>query len=60
MAEFAADTTPSRLMGERRPVVALSKNGEEIPVEASITRVSSHGRHVFSAQLRDLRGREDG
>jgi len=57
MREFAAEVSPARLMGERKPIVALSKNGEEIPVEASISRVTIQGKPIFVALLRDLRQR---
>ncbi len=59
MARFATESSPARLMGERGPVVALAQSGEEIPVEASIARVTVQGKPVFSAQLRDLRERSD-
>jgi len=52
MAQFAKETNPARLMGERGPIVALAKDGEEIPVEASIARMTIKGKPVFSAQLR--------
>lgn len=58
MDRFAAETTPARMMGDRRRVLALTKAGEEIPVEASITRVAVRGEQMFSAHLRDLRTRE--
>jgi PAS domain S-box-containing protein len=52
MARFAKETNPARLMGERSPVVALTRDGREIPVEASIARLTIRGKPVFSAQLR--------
>ncbi len=58
MDRFAGETTPARMMGDRRPVLALTKSGEEIPVEASITRVAVRGEQMFSAHLR-RRGREE-
>jgi PAS domain S-box-containing protein len=57
MNQFAAAAKAARMMGERKPIVALSRNGEEIPVEASIARVTVQGKSVFSAHLRDLRNR---
>jgi PAS domain S-box-containing protein len=59
MQQFASETRPARLMGDRRPIVALTSDGVEIPVEASISRVTVQGKPVFSAQLRDLRKRSD-
>ena len=52
MAQFAKEVRPARLMGERSPVVALTRDGKEVPVEASIARTSIRGRTVYSAQLR--------
>ena len=52
MAQFAKEVNPARLMGERSPIVALAKDGEEIPVEASIARMTIRGKPVFSAHLR--------
>ena len=52
MTQFAKETKPARLMGERSPVVALTRDGQEIPVEASIARLTIRGKPVFSAQLR--------
>ncbi len=57
MQRFAEDTSPARLMGQRAPVTALTASGEEVPVEAAITRITSGSRRVYSAQLRDLRQR---
>ena len=59
MQQFASETNPARLMGDRRPIVALRRDGVEIPVEASITRVTVQGKPVFSAHLRDLTKRSD-
>ena len=57
MQQFAEEVKPARLMGDRRPIVALTRDGAEIPVEASISRVTVQGKPVFSAHLRDLRER---
>lgn len=59
MQQFASETNPARLMGDRRPIVALTGDGVEVPVEASIARVTVQGKPVFSAHLRDLRERAD-
>ena len=60
---FEAGTAPSRLMGERGEVVGLHRDGLEIPLEASITKLSIpgasiEGERVFAAQLRDIRARK--
>ncbi len=49
---FAHGKSPSRLMGERRPVYALTRTGAEVLVEASISRLQVQGAAVFCALLR--------
>ncbi len=57
ISQFADESAASRLMGERAHVLGLTKNGEEIPIEVSITKVSDEHGPVFSAHVRDLRPR---
>lgn len=57
MSEFAAGSAPARLMGDRAEVAGVAKDGEEIPLEASICKVTLDQTLVYSAQLRDLRAR---
>jgi PAS domain S-box-containing protein len=57
VARFAAEPQAARLMGERAEIVGLTRSGEEIPLEASITKVTTEHGLVFSANLRDLRPR---
>jgi PAS domain S-box-containing protein len=52
IAHFAKEVNPARLMGERAPIVALTKDGQEVPVEASIARTTIRGKPVYSAHLR--------
>ena len=52
IARFLQSKQPSRLMAGRTPVTALTKAGQEIPVDVSITRVNQHGKAVFSALVR--------
>ncbi len=52
MRNFAQENKPARLMGERGPVLALTRDGKEIFVEASIARMTIKGKTVFSAHLR--------
>ncbi len=58
MRAFAADPTPSRLMGQRSEILGLTRGGDEVPLEASITKVTTDRGLVFSAHLRDLRPRK--
>ena len=58
IARFAAEPRPARLMGERTEIVGLTRDGTEIPLEASITKVTLDQDVYFSAHLRDLRPRK--
>jgi PAS domain S-box-containing protein len=58
IAAFQRDKAPSRLMGERGEVAGLARSGEEIPLEASITKVFVEGIPTFSVHLRDIRARK--
>lgn len=58
MHRFAAEPSPSRLMGQRAEICGLTSEGEEIPLEASITKVTMDHGLIFSAHLRDLRPRK--
>jgi PAS domain S-box-containing protein len=58
VARFSAEPQASRLMGERAEIAGLTRSGEEIPLEASITKVTTEHGLVFSANLRDLRPRK--
>jgi PAS domain-containing protein len=58
MRRFAEDPQSARLMAERSEVLGLSASAEEIPLEASITKVTQDRSIIFSAHLRDLRPRK--
>jgi len=60
MQQFATGPQAARLMAERTTVVGISAQGEEIPLEASITKVTLDRSMIFSACLRDLRVRAAG
>jgi PAS domain S-box-containing protein len=57
LTDFVKGETPSRFMGQRGQVMGLTRTGQEIPLEASISKVTIEGGVTFSALLRDLRPR---
>ena len=54
MQEFAGTGASSRRMGHQRIVVGLRANGEEFPIDASISQVVERGRRYFTVILRDV------
>jgi PAS domain S-box-containing protein len=51
---FRDTGTSSRRMGEQRIVMGLRRNGEEFPIDASISQIEEHGQHFFTVILRDV------
>ncbi len=51
---FATTGTTSRRMGAQRIVMGLRRNGEEFPIDASISQVSEDGHQLFTVILRDM------
>lgn len=57
MKRFLHGTTPSRFMGERGRIVGLHRDGSELPLEATVSKVTVGEGVTYSALLRDLRPR---
>jgi PAS domain S-box-containing protein len=53
VAQFAAGAETARLMGHRREVSGLRKNGVEFPAEASISKLGLAGSQLLTVMLRD-------
>ena len=56
---FGQSPTAARLMGQRREVFGLRKNGSEFPAEASILKLDApDGRRLYAAVVRDVTDRK--
>jgi PAS domain S-box-containing protein len=51
---FAGSTPANHAMGRRSTLTALRSNGEEFPIETSISRVKVGDRNLFTAIIRDV------
>jgi PAS domain S-box-containing protein len=54
LRRFPEIGTSSRRMGMQRIVMGLRRNGEEFPIDASISQVSENGQRLFTVILRDV------
>ena len=54
LQRFAAGGTDSRRMGTQRIVMGVRRNGEEFPIEASISQIDAEGQRLFTVILRDV------
>jgi PAS domain S-box-containing protein len=59
LAQFAAGTTQSRRMSNRREIVGLRKNGETFPVEVGLSKLETAAGQIFTAIVRDVSERRE-
>ncbi|NRF71098.1 EAL domain-containing protein [Aquincola sp. S2] len=57
-AEYGRAGTTNRRMGALRPIKGLRANGEEFPIEVSLSRFEAAGETLFTAIVRDVTERE--
>ncbi len=55
---FGQTQVTHRGMGQLGAIVGLRSNGEEFPIEASISQVDVHGKKLFTVILRDISFRQ--
>jgi PAS domain S-box-containing protein len=55
---FGATGTTTRMMGHRLALHGLRADGEEFPIDASISQVTVDGRKLYTVILRDISGRK--
>jgi two-component system, cell cycle sensor histidine kinase and response regulator CckA len=54
IAAFRRTGVTTRAMGELRPLSGVRLDGEEFPIEASISQVSAGGRRLYTVIIRDI------
>ncbi|MFM8395157.1 MAG: ATP-binding protein [Acidobacteriota bacterium] len=52
--EFGRTQVTQRQMGQIRPLSGLRANGEEFPIEASISQINADGQRLFTVIIRDI------
>ncbi|MFN7624660.1 MAG: two-component system sensor histidine kinase NtrB, partial [Acidobacteriota bacterium] len=52
--EFGRTKVTQRQMGQIRPLSGLRSNGEEFPIEASISQIKADGQRLFTVIIRDI------
>ncbi len=57
--QFSASAETARVMGERREIIGLRRNGEEFSAEASISKLDVEGQPSFVVVLRDITQRKE-
>jgi PAS domain S-box-containing protein len=57
--DFAATGVTSRSMGSLSALTALRADGEEFPIEATISQVLVAGRQIFTVIVRDITARQE-
>jgi PAS domain S-box-containing protein len=58
VAAFGATGSTTRAMGHLRPLAALRADGEEFPIEATISLVEIDGEKHYAAIVRDISARQ--
>lgn len=58
LQKFARSPDIARVMGQRREVFGVRKDGQEFPAEASISKLDLAGEVVFTVILRDITERK--